>query len=277
MGLKQLIFFFFTLIGCLLNDLNGLYAESMSAKQIMTSVEMNHPDSNRRYDLFMTLIDRNQNRQTRELQIYSKSYQNVKKQIIVVNKPPKMKNMGFLMFDYIDNGSESDQWIYIPSAGRPKRIASSDRGGSFMGSDLNYADLVSKPLGDYTFRIIKEARVKEQDTWLIESLPVSEEVIRKTGYLKSVLAVTKNTFDVIRIKLWCEDGHTVKLHDLNDFTEMDGIRIPTDILVIKKRGKITMHMTHMKISNLKMGHHLADELFTLRQLERGLSSEQVYP
>ena len=142
-----------------------------------------------------------------------------------------------------------------------------------MGSDLNYADLVSKPLGDYSFRIIKEARVKEQDTWLIESLPISEEVIRKTGYLKSVLAVTKNTFDVIRIKLWCEDGHTVKIHDLNDFTEMDGIRIPTDILVIKKRGKITMHMTHMKISNLKMGHYLADELFTLRQLERGLSSE----
>ena len=48
-----------------------------------------------------------------------------------------------------DPDRDDDQWLYLPALRKTKRIASSDKSGSFMGSDFNYSDMTSRNLGEY--------------------------------------------------------------------------------------------------------------------------------
>ena len=49
--------------------------------------------------------------------------------------PADVKDTGFLTYDYDDESRDDDQWLYLPALKKTKRIASSDKSGSFMGSD----------------------------------------------------------------------------------------------------------------------------------------------
>ena len=44
---------------------------------------------------------------------------------------------------------------FLPALKKSKRIASSDKSGSFMGSDFNYSDMTRRNLEAYDFRLVK--------------------------------------------------------------------------------------------------------------------------
>ncbi len=54
-------------------------------------------------------------------------------------RPADIAGTGLLTLDY--PGDKSDQWLYLPALDRVRRIASSRKGGRFVGSDLFYEDL----------------------------------------------------------------------------------------------------------------------------------------
>jgi outer membrane lipoprotein-sorting protein len=203
--------------------------------------------------------------------VFSKQDKEVKRKIMFVTSPPKLKQTGFLTFEYLDKEKEDDQWIYLPSMGKHKRIAAADRNDSFMGSDLNYSDLNSKQVDDYRYCILKETTVGKTDVWLIESLPKSVSVIEQTGYLKAILAIQKTNYAILRVMAWSSDGKTVKIQDFSDFICIDKVWIPRDILVASRVGNVTRHTTRLRIDNIRLDPDLPDDLFTVRSLEKGFS------
>ena len=72
---------------------------------------------------------------------------------------------GFLTYDYDDPVRDDDQWLYLPALKKTKRIATGDKSGSFMGSDFSYADLTSRELDRYDFRLMKQAEVNGVAVW----------------------------------------------------------------------------------------------------------------
>ena len=54
-------------------------------------------------------------------------------------EPADVAGTGLLTVDY--PGDENDQWLYLPALDRVRRIASSRKGGRFVGSDFFYEDL----------------------------------------------------------------------------------------------------------------------------------------
>ena len=247
------------------------WAGQLTARQIMEQVEKQRAVKNRSHDMTMTLIDPNGSTQKRGFKVFSKETNEIKKKIMFVTFPPRLKHTGFLTFDYPDNTREDDQWIYLPSMGKHKRIASADRDDSFMGSDLNYSDLNSKQLDDYTYQILKDTKVKQTPAWLIESLPKSASVIEKTGYKKSILAIQQDTYAILRIMAWSHDNKTIKIHDFNDFVFIENTWVPKNIIVVSRVGNVTQHTTRLQINHIQLGMDLADDLFTVRSLKQGFS------
>jgi len=236
----------------------------------MEKVDARDDGDNQTSDMEMILIDKRGRQRVRKIASFSKDKGNDTYRLMFFQRPADVKDTAFLTWDYDDPERDDDQWLYLPALRKTKRIASSDKSGSFMGSDLNYADMTDRNLADYEFFLKKEMAVKGVKAWLIESIPVSKKVIRETGYTKSLLIVRQDNFFVIRAVHWIKDGGYLKYFDVKTLEQIDGIWVATEIHVTKKKGKKLAHKTILKFKNVKFNQELEFDEFTVRRMEKGL-------
>lgn len=244
-------------------------ADQPEARAIMQKVDAREDGDNATLNMQMTLIDKNGSARIREIKSFSKDKGKDTLRLMFFMHPAQIKNTGFLTHDYDDHLKDDDQWLYLPALGKSKRISSNDRSGSFMGSDISYADLTSLNLEDFDFTIIKETEVSSKPCWVIQAIPRSKKVIDETGYTKSVFIVRKDNDLVIREIHWLNEGGYVKYIDAKKVEKIDGIWIRTELKVLKTYNNDTVHTTVLKLSNVKFNQKLDYTLFTVRSLEKG--------
>lgn len=268
--MKQLLFVLFPILVNMILFPGLCIADDARARQIMQAVEDRDDGDNQTTDMLMVLIDKNKKLRKKFFQNYSKDFGKDTKRIMFIKSPAQIKNTGFLTFDYDDEAKDDNQWLFLPAVGKTKRIASSDKSSSFMGSDLNYSDMTSRNLDDYNFRMLKESSIKGQKVWIIESIPKSREIADEIGYKKSILAVGHDNFLVIRAKMWTNEGGYVKYLEAKKIQQIDGIWVITQTQVSKKQGKAVKHKTLLEFTNVKFNQDLDENIFTIRRLEKGL-------
>jgi len=245
-------------------------ADDPKAREIMTKVDERDDGDNATSDMKMLLIDKNGNERIREITTFTKDKGKDKQRIMFFLEPADVKNTGFLTYDYDDPARDDDQWLYLPALKKSKRIATSDKSGSFMGSDFSYADMTSRDLEDYDFKLLKETEVNTVKTWLIEAVPRSKEVIDETGYTKSILFVRQDNYVVIRAVHFVNEGDKLKYFEINKLELIDNIWVGTELQMVTKKGDRTLHKTVLTFNNMKFNQPLDESIFTVRKLEKGL-------
>ncbi len=244
-------------------------ADDKQARAIMEKVDARDDGDNSAADMEMTLIDKNGHKRVRKIKIFSKDFGEDKYLLNFFLSPADVKDTGFLTYDYDDPKKDDDQWLYLPALQKTKRIAASDKSGSFMGSDFNYSDMTSKEIEDYDFRLLKEGEVRGKKVWIIESIPRSKKVIDETGYIKSWLQVRKDNYVVIRAVHWTQHGGKMKYFDIVKLKEISGVWTALEMTMTTKKGKKTLHKTLIKFFNYKYDQMLDENMFTVRRLEKG--------
>lgn len=132
--------------------------------------------------LKMTL--KNKNGQTSERYLETRTLELTEdgdKSLIVFNSPKDVKGTSTLTFTH-KVGSD-DQWLYLPSIARVKRISSNNKSGPFVGSEFAYEDLSSQEVEKYTYNFLKE----DGDLVVVEHDPVDP----KSGYTRRVVTYNK--------------------------------------------------------------------------------------
>jgi hypothetical protein len=250
--------------------LPGAFADDPRARAIMEKVDARDDGDNQTADMEMILIDKRGNQRVRKIATFSKDKGPDELRLMFFQHPADVKDTSFLTYDYDDPDKDDDQWLYLPALRKTKRIASSDKSGSFMGSDLNYSDMTDRNLEDYDFTLKKEMDVKGVKTWLIESIPRSKKVVKETGYKKSFIFVRQDNYVVIRAVNWVKDGGYLKYVDVRRLELIDGIWVASETHVTQKKDKRTVHKTILKLNRVKFNQKLDYELFTIRRMEKGL-------
>ncbi|MCI5191727.1 MAG: outer membrane lipoprotein-sorting protein [Candidatus Electrothrix sp. AW5] len=240
------------------------------ARAIMQKVEDRDDGDNQENDMIMILIDKNGKERIRKIHSFSKDFGEDTHRMMFFLHPPDVKDTGFLTYDYDDESKDDDQWLYLPALRKTKRIASDDKSSSFMGSDLNYADMTSRDLEDYDFTLLKEQKDNGHKVWLIQALPRRPEVIDETGYKKSIVFVRQDNYFVVKAVHWVRDGGYLKYFDVKKLQQIDGIWIATETHITKKKGKKTEHKTILKLDNVVFKDTMDKGIFTVRRLEKGL-------
>ncbi len=246
------------------------FADDPKAREIMQKVEDRNDGDNQTSEMEMILIDKHNNQRVRKIAAFAKDKEEDTLRLMFFKHPADVKDTAFLTVDYDDSDKDDDQWLYLPALRKTKRIASSDKSSSFMGSDLNYSDMTSRDLEDFDFTLKKEMEVYGQKAWLIESIPRSRKVIEETGYEKSILIVRQDNFVVVRAINWVKDGGYLKYVDVKKLEEIDGIWVSTEMHVTKKKGKQMVHKTVLKFNDVKFNQDLDEDIFTVRRMEKGL-------
>ena len=248
-------------------------ADDPEARGIMEKVDARDDGDNQTADMEMILIDKKGKKRLRRISVFRKEKAEDDYRLMLFQHPADVKNTGFLTYDYDDPKKDDDQWLYLPALRKTKRIATSDKSGSFMGSDLNYSDMTSRNLEDYDYSFYekqKEVVVRGVKTWVIESKPRSKDVIEETGYRKALLFVRQDNYVVVRAKSWEESKGHIKYMDVTKLDEIDGIWVSTEMRVTRKRGNTTVHKTVLRLANVRFDQQLGHDLFTTRRLEKGL-------
>ncbi|MBF0589873.1 MAG: outer membrane lipoprotein-sorting protein [Magnetococcales bacterium] len=245
-------------------------ADDPQARQIMQKVQDRNDGDNRSSEMTMVLINKRGETRTRKIANFSRDKGKDSLSLMIFKNPPEVRNTGFLTYDYDAGDKEDDQWLYLPALKKTKRIASSDKSGSFMGSDFSYADMSDSSLDKYDYKLLKEMKVRGHKVWVIESKPRVASERKRTGYDKSLLLVRQDNYVVVRSVIWVSEGGKRKYLDVTKLKKIDGIWVATETQMTTKRGKQTLHKTILQLRDVKFNQNLDPNLFTVRQLEKGL-------
>ena len=218
----------------------------------------------------MTLIDKQGNNRVRKMKSYTMDKGEDTQSVIFFMSPADVRNTAFLTYDYDDSSKDDDQWLYLPALKKTKRIASSDKSSSFMGSDFTYSDMTSREIDDYTYRIAKETTVRDHKVWVMESIPKTQKTIDETGYTKSYMFVRQDNFVVVRALHILKETGKKKYLDVKKLEEIDGIWVATEIEMKTTKDKNTLHRTILKLDDVKFDQDMDDAFFSVRRIEKGL-------
>jgi hypothetical protein len=245
-------------------------ADETKARDIMEKVEERDDGDNGSSDMEMILTDKNGKERIRKIRSFMKDMDDDTYRIMFFIHPADVKDTGFLNYDYDDPDKDDDQWLYLPALHKTKRIATSDKSGSFMGSDFTYSDMTSRDIEDYDFELMKETEVNGVKTWQIESVPRSKDVVEETGYTMSIIFVRQDNYVVTRAVHRVKKGSKLKYMDVKKLELIDGIWVATVTHMTTKKGKKSLHKTVLRLQNVSFNQDHDKEMFTVRRLEKGL-------
>jgi hypothetical protein len=146
---------------------------------------------------------------------------------------------GTRLLTWAHKRGDDDQWLYLPAVKRVKRIASSNKSGSFMGSEFSYEDFGSQEVEKYSYKLIEEPKYEGRDVWLVERYPVDGS----SGYTRQVVWMDKEYKLPVRIDYYDRKRELLKTAVFSDFkkygSQYRSNKVEMSNVQTKKRSIIT--------------------------------------
>ncbi|MHC1692900.1 MAG: outer membrane lipoprotein-sorting protein [Sphaerochaetaceae bacterium] len=235
---------------------------SPTGSMIMEQVTEGQKASSSAMDIQMTLIDTKGTQHSRRLQILSRTESQETRTITVFLSPASVKNTRFLSVERPDGGD--DQWIFLPALGKVKRIAASERSGSFMGSDFTYADMASFSYGgdEAQHTLLRQENLGNHTCHVVESIPKTV-----SDYGKTITWVDTTTFVAIQVEFYDNNGsNPVKTLTSENIQQVDGKWVAR---MMTMTTLATGHKTRIEMSQVTYNVTLDPAYFTVAFLETG--------
>jgi outer membrane lipoprotein-sorting protein len=164
-------------------------AETPEAKGLAIAAESDRRDQgfgDVTVDLVMVLKNRHGEESRRKIHVTTLEVANDgDKSLTRFDEPADVKGTALLTFSH--KTGDDDQWLYLPALKRVKRISSSNKSGSFMGSEYAYEDISSQEVEKYKYKYLREEPCEPLACYVIERYPVSAD----SGYTRQVVWLDK--------------------------------------------------------------------------------------
>lgn len=238
----------------------SLFAQTSAS--IMEKLQATQQADSSALDIRLSLIESNGVERERRIQTLTLTENDLTSTITVFLSPASVKNTRFLTKENRSGGD--DQWIFLPSIGRIKRIAASEGSGSFMGSDFSYSDMASTTYdvdeADHT--LLGEETIDGRKAYLIESIPLTA-----SDYGKTRILVDKEHYLPLKVDFYSKDGKTlVKTLTTDSIKYMEGRWISQTVTMTTVATK---HSTRIEILQAKYNIPMNRGYFTTSFLETG--------
>ena len=126
------------------------------------------------------------------------------KSLTIFHEPRDIAGTGFLSHTHVSG--EDDQWLYLPSLKRVKRIASSNKSGSFVGSEFSYEDLLSDEVEKFTYRWLRDEPCGAWECFVVERVPVYDN----SGYRRQVIWIDRAEYRIQKTEFYNLDDNLEK-------------------------------------------------------------------
>jgi hypothetical protein len=195
----------------------------------------------------------------RSLKVKSISKDNSKKQILWFLSPADDKGIAYLKIEHENKDDEIRLWL--PAFKKIRRISAKKKADSFMGSDLSYEDMTSRPINDYKFSIIKEELIDNNECYILKSEPRKGI---KSEYSKHLTWVTKDKYLPLKEESYDNENKLLKAKSFK-YIDLNSFELVSEIFVENMQKKTN---TLLKLSNLQVNTNVKDNLFQEKNMKR---------
>jgi len=144
--------------------------------------------------------------------------------VMVFTEPRSLNGLSLLSLG-------DDQWIYFPSTGRVRKIASRSKDDSVqgVGGDFSYEDLSAGDwLEKYDFTLIDEKR----KTWILEGIPK-----KRSPYSRIQVVIDRSRYQVEQVLYWTDGEEPTKELVMEDYRDIDGREVPERTIMTNHEKK----------------------------------------
>lgn len=210
----------------------------------------------------MSLINKRGETRVRRFQAKSADVAGARHSLVRFLSPPDVQGTSFLLIEKRD--ANDDQYLYLPALKRVRRIAGSQRGSSFMGSDFSYADMESRDVTQSDWKRHPDEKVGPLDCYKLEATPNKPD---DDDYKRSEIWVHKETWLPVKMKMYDrKTGALRKTLFVEEFKKIDGRWIVTKAKMANAKKKTA---TRIEVEEIKLEVVIPPETFTVEALSKG--------
>jgi len=176
------------------------------------------------------------------------------------DRPRDIEGTALLTYSHIKNAD--DQWLYLPTIKRVKRISSSNRAGPFVGSEFAFEDFSTQQLGKFSYKWLRDEPCGTLTCHVIERTPLYED----SGYTRELVWIDTTDYQFRKIDYYDRKNALLKTLTFNNYKLYENkFWRPLELdMVNHENGKATK----LVWSDYKFHTGLTKEDFTTASLER---------
>jgi outer membrane lipoprotein-sorting protein len=180
--------------------------------------------------------------------------------------PDDVRGTVSLLVEHSD--ADDGMWIYLPALKKVRRMVSSNKKESFVGTDFSYGDVIGHRVDQWQHTRKADEVVDGQDCYVIESTPASSDVSDDSGYSKRVSWISKSSFVSVKGRFYGTNGELLKETSSSDIREVDAATNRWQPMKMEADNLQTGHKTVITFENYKVNQGVSAELFTTRSMEQ---------
>jgi hypothetical protein len=170
------------------------------------------------------------------------------KDLMVLEEPQHIKGLAVLTWMHLDPGKERDNWIWLPSQRKIRRVSPADDDDAAFGSDFTNEEVTSRRWEDETYSFINE-----EGTFAGYTSPYTKKTYYKdvTGWVVEATP-KKNPWYYSRRVLFIPDTIGSQVHD--DYYDPNGQKFKEVLKVYEARKNGCLPQTYLEIVDVRTGH-----------------------
>jgi len=184
-------------------------ASQMSVEDLLKQVEKQGAPPNERVQLKMVIQDSDGSKKERVLSIIRKNDGEVRV-LLRLLQPSDLKGLSLLT---VASKGKEDQWLYLPSDKKSRRILGSNKKGKFLDSEISFEDLSISTYKEFDNKIVKEDAKQIQ----IESKAKPDS---DSSYGKVVTWVSKPELRLHKVEYYDKSNKLLKRSEFKGYTKV---------------------------------------------------------
>lgn len=213
-------------------------------------------------DMLMTLRNKHGRESRREMRYRVLEVENDGDMSLTIFDSPKdVKGTAFLNHTHMVG--DDNQWLYLPALKRVKRISSSNKSGSFMGSEFAYEDIASQEVEKYTYKWLRDEMYDNRECFVVERYPVDK---KNSGYIRQVVWIDTAEYRSWKVEYFDRKNAHLKTLTIKDYQQYNDRFWRPDIMFMINHQ--TGKSTELQFSHYQFKVGLAPDDFNKNSLKR---------
>jgi hypothetical protein len=168
----------------------------------------------------LTINDGKGNQRVRKFSSATKKIsKDLTKSVMRFLEPADVKGTGILTFDY--KSKDDDMWLYMPALRKVRRIVSSEKTKSFMGSEFTNSDITNPNIDEYSYKLTGVENLNNIECLKIEITPAAKDIAKAYGYSKKIAWIGKADYVARKNEYYDLDGKLLKVMNVKAVKLLD--------------------------------------------------------
>ncbi|HUD52876.1 outer membrane lipoprotein-sorting protein [Parvibaculum sp.] len=136
--------------------------------------------------------------------------------LMTFDKPADIEGTALLTYPHIKEADE--QWLYLPTVKRVKRISSANKSGPFVGSEFAFEDFSTQQVAKFSYKWLKDEPCGTLTCHVVERTPQYED----SGYTREIVWVDTTDYQFRKIDYYDRKNSLLKTLTYNDYKLYEG-------------------------------------------------------